>query len=83
MPQQLAIEIHIFKKHLRIYIFENLFSQEKEANNPKGVSPKIPLGCLIEADELILLSKTEFGLNNMIKTIFECTRENVIEVNMD
>ena len=56
---------------------------EVKENNPTEISPNEPLGCLIWADDIVLLSQTEAGLNNMLNTLYTFTKENGLNVNMD
>ena len=41
----------------------------KNICDPIHVNPDTPLGCLIWADDLLLMSETELGLSNMLKTL--------------
>ena len=55
---------------------------EVAENSPAKISPNEPLGCLMWADDL-LLSETESGLNNMLKTLYIFTQGNGLAVNLD
>ena len=56
---------------------------EKPESQPVEISPGEPLGCLIWADDLLILSQTENGLNNMLKELKQYSEENGLKVNMD
>ena len=56
---------------------------ETMKNTPAEISPSKPLGCLIWADDLLLLSQTEAGLNNMLEVLNNFSKENGLSVNMD
>ena len=56
---------------------------EKNENNPAKISINQTLGCLIWADDLLLLSQTETGLQNMLDTLNTFSRENGLSINMD
>ena len=56
---------------------------EKTENNPVYINLNQPLGCLIWADDLLILSETEKGLNNMLKELQKFSEDNGLKVNMD
>ncbi len=56
---------------------------ETTGNTPAEISPNETLGCLIWADDLLLLSQTETGLNNMLNTLNKFSQDNGLTVNMD
>ena len=55
---------------------------EVPENKPTEISPNNFLGCLIWADDLLLLSQTEIGLNNMLKELKKYSEENGLTVNI-
>ena len=55
---------------------------EKPVNKPAKITSDDTLGCLIWADDIILLSQTEVGLNNMLKELKSYSEENGLIVNM-
>ena len=55
---------------------------ETPENKPTEISPNNLLGCLIWADDLLLLSQTEDGLNNMLKELKGYSDENGLTINM-
>ena len=56
---------------------------EESQNNPAKISTDQTLGCLIWADDLLLLSQTEIGLNNMLRTLNNFSQQNGLTINMD
>ena len=56
---------------------------ESTDNKPAKISPNEVLGCLIWADDLLLLSETESGLNNMLRSLNRFTKDNGLIVNLD
>ena len=56
---------------------------EKPESQPVEISPGEALGCLIWADDLLILSQTEKGLNNMLKELKQYSEENGLKINMD
>ena len=56
---------------------------EENRNNPAKISSDQTMGCLIWADDLLLLSQTEMGLNNMLGTLNNFSNQNGLTVNMD
>ena len=58
-----------------------IISQMK--NDPITVVEHKSIGCLIWADDLLLLSKTEAGLNNMLKDLELYSKENGLKLNLD
>ena len=56
---------------------------EKAENDPAYASLNQPLGCLIWADDLLLLSQTEKGLNNMLEALRKFSKNNGLTINMD
>ena len=58
-----------------------IISQEK--NDPITVVEEKTVGCLIWADDLLLLSKTEIGLKNMLKDVELYFTANGLQLNLD
>ena len=56
---------------------------EKNENSPVKLSPHTTLGCLIWADDLLLLSESESGLNNMLKELNKYMFENKMTLNIE
>ena len=56
---------------------------EKEENEPIDIAPGDPMGCIIWADDILLLSKSELGLSNMLKTLKTYTEKNGMSINLD
>ena len=56
---------------------------EKEGNEPLEIAPGDPMGCIIWADDILLLSKSELGLSNMLRTLKTYTEKNGMSINMD
>ena len=52
-------------------------------NHPVRIDETKTLNSLIWADDLLLLSETEKGLNNMLKNLEKYTTANLIKVNLD
>ena len=52
---------------INIFISDLQCAIEKGKNEPAEISPNEKLGCLIWADDLLFLSESEFGLNNMLE----------------
>ena len=58
-------------------------SLEKENNKPIEIAPNESCSCLIWADDLLLLSQSENGLQNMLNTLNNFSQTNGLNVNMD
>ena len=58
-----------------------LLSHDK--NDPITITDNKILGCMLWADDLILLSKTETGLKNMLKCLELYTNENGLKLNIE
>ena len=56
---------------------------ESEENDPVGISPDEICGCLIWADDLLILSESEQGLRNMLQTLHIFSESNGLNINMD
>ena len=56
---------------------------EKEENDPVEIKSADPLGCIIWADDILLLSKSEVGLSNMLNTLKLYTEKNGMSINVD
>ena len=52
-------------------------------NGPPHLDDNEKISCIIWADDLLLLSKTETGLNNMLKDLHSYSTENMLEINLD
>ena len=50
---------------------------------PVGISDGEKLNSLIWADDLLILSETESGLNNMLKNLKDYSDRNMMQVNLD
>ena len=55
---------------------------EISENKPALISQSEPLGCLIWADDLLLISQTETGLNGMLRELNQYAMENGLTINM-
>ena len=55
---------------------------EKTKCEPVQIAQNSPLGCLIWADDLILLSKSKSGLENMFSELKSYTEENGMKINV-
>ena len=61
-----------------------VLDMEKEENDPVEIKPADPpLGCIIWADDILLLSKSEVGLSNMLNTLKLYTEKNGMSINVD
>ena len=56
---------------------------EKEENEPVEITTGDPLGCIIWADDILLLAKSEVGLSNMLNTLKTYTEKNGMNINVD
>ena len=56
---------------------------EKKENEPVEIAPGDSLGCLIWADDILLLAKSESGLSNMLNTLKKYTENNGMSINVD
>ena len=65
-----------------IYLSDLQRKVETAENLPALISQNTPLGCLIWADDLLLISQTEAGLNGMPKVLKVYAEENGLTVNM-
>ena len=66
-----------------IYLSDLQAKIESPKNEPVLLSHDELIGCLIWADDLLLISKTEAGLNLMLKTLNHYAMINGIEINFD
>ena len=64
-----------------IYLSDLQQNIEKEGNDPVEISPAETLGCIIWADDILLLSKSELGLSNMLSTLKTFTEKNGMKIN--
>ena len=55
---------------------------EKENNDPVQITLEESLGCIIWADDILLLSKSELGLSNMLNTLKTYTENNGMNINV-
>ena len=75
--------------HLKSTILFNIYLADLEGNiaspenSPALITQQQKLGCLIWADDLLLLSETEAGLNNMLDTLKQYTLRNGLKINVD
>jgi hypothetical protein len=60
--------------------FQNITEQKK--CEPVHITENSPLGCLLWADDILLLSKSETGLKNMLIALKSYTEENGIKLNI-
>ena len=60
--------------------FQNVM--EKEENEPVEIKSGESLGCIIWADDILLLAKSEEGLRNMIKNLKSYTEANGMSINI-
>ena len=56
---------------------------EHQDCDPVNVNLDMTLGCLMWADDLLLLSKSELGLSNMLKALKTYTEENGMILNIE
>jgi hypothetical protein len=56
---------------------------EVEENDPVYINQEEQIGCLIWADDILLLSKSHNGLNNMLKSLKTYTDDNGLTLNLD
>ena len=56
---------------------------EQPDNSPAFISQNKQLGCLMWADDLLLLSQTDVGLNKMLETLNKYTTSNGLKINID
>ena len=66
-----------------IYLSDLQSQIKKPEHTSAFLSDKNEIGCLIWADDLLLLSETEVGLNNMLKTLNHYTTLNGLKINID
>ena len=66
-----------------IYLSDLQAKIEPPENAPAFISHDKPLGCLIWADDLLLLSQTEAGLNSMLETLNHYATSNGLNINID
>ena len=66
-----------------IFLSDFQKDKEKEENDPVEIKPADPLGCIIWADDILLLSKSEVGLSNMLNTLKLYTEKNGMSINVD
>ena len=55
---------------------------EKKENDPVEIQSGETLGCIIWADDIVLLAKSEDGLKNMLKKLRSYTEENGMSINV-
>ena len=56
---------------------------ENGESDPVKIDNTVTLNSLIWADDLLLLSESERGLNNMLNNLHEYTKTNLIQVNLE
>ena len=56
---------------------------EKAGNDPVEIKTGNPLGCIIWADDILLLSKSELGLSNMLNTLNIYTKKTSMSINVN
>ena len=66
-----------------IYLSDLHAKIEPPENAPAFISHDKPLGCLIWADDLLLLSQTEAALNSMLETLNHYATSNGLKINID
>ena len=66
-----------------IYLSDLQTKIEPPENAPAFISHDKPLGCLIWADDLLILSRTEAGLNSMLETLNHYATSNGLNINID
>ena len=62
----------------------NIYLSDLQQNTEKEdikISPGETLGCIIWADDILLLSKSELGLSNMLSTLNTFTEKNGMKIN--
>ena len=66
-----------------IYLSDLQANIECSKNDPVCFFPGNPAGCLIWADDLLLLSETEIGLNNMLNTLNQYAEGKGLNINIE
>ena len=66
-----------------IFVSDLTTALDKGESNPVKIDNDLSLNSLIWADDLLLLSESEHGLNNMLRNLDEYTKSNLIRVNLD
>ena len=66
-----------------IFISDLSKSLDKGVNNPVNIGGLKTLNSIIWADDLLILSESENGMNNMLKNLEEYTKANLIQINLD
>ena len=56
---------------------------EQEVNEPVKIAPNLPCSCLLWADDLLMLSCSEKGLQNMLNNLRYFAEDNGLRANMD
>ena len=56
---------------------------EQKYCNPVNISSSVESGCLIWADDLLLMLKTEIGLQNMLNALKNYTSKNGMTLNIE
>ena len=56
---------------------------ENAENEPVEFAPGNLLGCIMWADDILLLAKSESGLSNMLKTLEMYTVKNGMSINLE
>ena len=66
-----------------IFISDLTEALDEGESNPVKINDTTSINSLIWADDLLLLSESEKGLNNMLANLHEYTKMNLIRVNLD
>ena len=56
---------------------------EHEENEPAEIAPNEPCSCLLWADDLLMLSRSEKGLQSMLNKLHIFSENNGLKANMD
>ena len=66
-----------------IYLSDLQVKMESPEKKPAFISPNEPIGCLIWADDLLLISETEAGLDCMLKSLKHYATINGLTINIE
>ena len=66
-----------------IFLSDLTTALDEGETDPVKIDNDLSLNSLIWADDLLLLSESEHGLNNMLKNLDEYTKSNLIRVNLE
>ena len=56
---------------------------EQENNEPAEIAPNLFCSCILWADDLLMLSRSEKGLQNMLNNLHTFSENNGLKANMD